>query len=91
MAPAARALQPQAKAHLEIARQLDAAGWTLRPRDEMNLAAADAIVLRNVLHRPPRLSYVSTGQSFYRIPAGVILPLICLAWVLEDAIGGTAL
>jgi hypothetical protein len=43
---------PEAKARVEIDRQLEAAGWTLQYRDEMNLAAHDAIGVREFkLHK----------------------------------------
>jgi type I restriction enzyme R subunit len=52
MAPAGGANTPEAKARLEIDRQLEAAGWVLQHRDEMNLAAADAIAVREFkLHK----------------------------------------
>lgn len=46
MTPAGSATAPEAKARLEIDRQLGQAGWTLQHRDEMNLAAAPAIAVR---------------------------------------------
>jgi type I restriction enzyme R subunit len=52
MAPAGSANTPEAKARVEIDRQLDAAGWIVQHRDEMNLAASDAIAVREFkLHR----------------------------------------
>ena len=52
MAPAGSANTPEAKARIEIDRQLEAAGWVLQHRDEMNLAAADAIAVREFkLHK----------------------------------------
>lgn len=52
MAPAGSANTPEAKARIEIDRQLEAAGWTLQHRDEMNLAAAGAIAVREFkLHK----------------------------------------
>ena len=46
MAPAGSANTPEAKARVEIDRQLETAGWVLQHRDEMNLAASDAIAVR---------------------------------------------
>ena len=52
MSPAGSANTPEARARLEIDRQLEAAGWTLQHRDEMNLTAADAIAVREFkLHK----------------------------------------
>ena len=46
MTPAGSATAPEAQARLEIDRQLGQAGWTLQHRDEMNLAAAPAVAVR---------------------------------------------
>lgn len=46
MTPAGSANTPEARARVEIDRQLDAAGWLLQHRDEMNLAAGTAIAVR---------------------------------------------
>src|SRR5437016_13470246 len=46
MSPAGSANTPEAKARLEIDRQLETVGWLLQHRDEMNLAAGDAIAVR---------------------------------------------
>jgi type I restriction enzyme R subunit len=46
MTPAGSANAPEAKARLEIDRQLDASGWLVQHRDEMNLAAAGAVAVR---------------------------------------------
>ena len=46
MAPAGSANTPEARARVEIDRQLDAAGWLAQHRDEMNLAAGSAIAVR---------------------------------------------
>ena len=43
MAPVGSATAPEAKACVEIDRQLEDAGWLLQHRDEMNLSAGDAI------------------------------------------------
>ena len=52
MAPAGSANTPEAKARIEIDRQLEAAGWALQHRDEMNLTAAGAIAVREFkLHK----------------------------------------
>ena len=52
MAPAGSANAPEAKARIDIDRQLEAAGWVLQHRDEMNLAAAGAIAVREFkLHK----------------------------------------
>ncbi|MGI8496499.1 MAG: type I restriction-modification enzyme R subunit C-terminal domain-containing protein [Gemmatimonadaceae bacterium] len=44
--PVGSATAPEAQARLEIDRELALAGWTLQHRDEMNLAAAPAIAVR---------------------------------------------
>lgn len=46
MTPSGSANAPEAVARVEIDRQLEAAGWTLQHRDEMNLAAGNAIAVR---------------------------------------------
>lgn len=46
MTPAGSANTPEAKARVEIDRQLELAGWLVQHRDEMNLTAADAIAVR---------------------------------------------
>ena len=46
MAPEGSASTPEAKARVEIDRQLETAGWVLQHRDEMNLAANDAVAVR---------------------------------------------
>jgi type I restriction enzyme R subunit len=46
MAPVGSATGPEAQARLEIDRQLTQAGWTLQHRDDMNLAAGNAIAVR---------------------------------------------
>src|SRR5438876_8223075 len=52
MAPAGSAHTPEVKARVEIDRQLEAAGWALQHRDEMNLAAHDANAVREFkLHK----------------------------------------
>jgi type I restriction enzyme R subunit len=52
MAPASSANTPEAKARLEIDRQLEASGWTLQYRDEMNLSAEGAVAVREFkLHK----------------------------------------
>jgi type I restriction enzyme R subunit len=52
MAPAGSANTPEARARIEIDRQLEVAGWTLQHRDEMNLAAHDAVAVREFkLHK----------------------------------------
>src|SRR5437773_10034771 len=52
MAPAGSAYTPEEKARTEIDRQLEAAGWALQHRDEMNLVAHDAIAVREFkLHK----------------------------------------
>jgi type I restriction enzyme R subunit len=44
--PTGSASAPEALARLEIDRQLEAAGWLLQHRNEMNLAAGNAIAVR---------------------------------------------
>jgi len=52
MSPAGSPNTPEARARIEIDRQLEAAGWTLQYRDEMNLAAAAAVAVREFkLHK----------------------------------------
>src|SRR5947209_6821248 len=52
MTPAGSANTPEAKARVEIDRQLVAAGWQLQHRDEMNLTSSDAIAVREYrLHK----------------------------------------
>jgi type I restriction enzyme R subunit len=46
MAPAGSKNTPEAKARANIDRQLEQAGWLLQDRDDMNLAAANAIAVR---------------------------------------------
>jgi type I restriction enzyme R subunit len=46
MTPAGSETAPEARARLEIDRQLEAAGWLLQHRDDMNLGAASAIPVR---------------------------------------------
>jgi type I restriction enzyme, R subunit len=46
MTPAGSARAPEAVAREQIDRQLETAGWTLQHRDDMNLAAGDAIAVR---------------------------------------------
>ncbi|MGH8647226.1 MAG: restriction endonuclease subunit R, partial [Gammaproteobacteria bacterium] len=52
MSPAGSAHTPEARARVEIDRQLEAAGWTAQHRDEMNLTAGNAIAVREFkLHK----------------------------------------
>jgi type I restriction enzyme, R subunit len=52
MTPAGSANTPEARARVEIDRQLESAGWTLQHRDEMNLAAAASVAVREFkLHK----------------------------------------
>jgi type I restriction enzyme R subunit len=46
MAPAGSKNTPEVKARANIDRQLEQAGWLLQDRDEMNLAAGNAIAVR---------------------------------------------
>src|SRR5689334_4871257 len=46
MTPAGSANTPEAKARVEIDRQLEAAGWQVQHRDELNLTSSDAIAVR---------------------------------------------
>jgi type I restriction enzyme, R subunit len=46
MTPAGSDRTPEAIARVEIDRQLEAAGWTLQHRDDMNLSAGNAIAVR---------------------------------------------
>lgn len=46
MSPAGSSNAPEARARQRIDQTLTAAGWTLQDRDDMNLAAADAIAVR---------------------------------------------
>ena len=46
MAPVGSATAPEAKARVEIDRQLEDEAWLLQHRDEMNLSAGDAIAVR---------------------------------------------
>jgi type I restriction enzyme, R subunit len=46
MPPAGSAAAPEAVAREAIDRQLEAAGWTLQHRDDMNLTAGEAIAVR---------------------------------------------
>src|SRR5436309_2048254 len=48
MTPPGSGNTPEARARVEIDRQLEAAGWTVQHRDEMNLAAAGAIAVREL-------------------------------------------
>src|SRR5437016_5477201 len=52
MTPAGSANTPEAKARVEIDKQLEVAGWQLQHRDEMNLTSSDAIAVREFkLHK----------------------------------------
>ncbi len=46
MSPAGSSNAPEARARKQIDEALTGAGWTLQDRDDMNLAAADAIAVR---------------------------------------------
>jgi type I restriction enzyme R subunit len=46
MSPAGSSNAPEARARARIDQTLSEAGWTLQDRDDMNLAAADAIAVR---------------------------------------------
>ena len=46
MAPAGSKNTPETKARINIDRQLEQAGWLVQDRDEMNLASANAIAVR---------------------------------------------
>jgi type I restriction enzyme, R subunit len=46
MSPAGSSNAPEARARTRIDQALTEAGWTLQDRDDMNLAAADAIAVR---------------------------------------------
>jgi hypothetical protein len=46
MSPAGSSNAPEARARARIDQALTEAGWTLQDRDDMNLAAADAIAVR---------------------------------------------
>jgi len=46
MTPTGSANAPEAVARLAIDKQLEASGWLLQHRDEMNLNAANAVAVR---------------------------------------------
>lgn len=46
MSPSGSSNAPEAKARTRIDQALAEAGWTLQDRDDMNLAAAPAIAVR---------------------------------------------
>jgi hypothetical protein len=46
MSPAGSANTPEARARVEIDRQLETADWTVQHRDEMNLSAGSAVAIR---------------------------------------------
>jgi hypothetical protein len=67
MAPVGSANAPEARARAEIDRQLEAAGWLLQHRDEMNLAAGDSIACASSSGAAPGALWTEAGSAWANV------------------------